>query len=467
MTLRFKILKKMYKNRKRLGLMAVFLIGLTSCQMDRSLSSETVETTLVEVSANSHAGMDTEDDILPKGDLEIFFISDVHYLSESLYEMNETFNRFMTSGDDKLIQYSTEIIEAFIAQIQTERPDYLIVSGDLTTNGELASHQDLASYFKEIEALGTQVLVIPGNHDINNPYALSFLNNDRAFVDSISPEAFEDNYGDFGYKQAIAKDPNSLSYLAKLSDDTYALMLDTCVYDINDIMGYPVTRGILTDETLMWIDSLSQLIPEYAKVFSVSHHNMLVHAEILSEGYTLDNAQEAVEHLEALGIEVNFSGHIHTQDWKQKDDFVDIVTGAMIQYPQTYASYHSDHEGFVYETHWVDVETYAKEKGIQDAFLLDFQNAAGQYFYDSSLRLTHRVELDRSEAEIALMGDVVARLNMAYFAGEEPKIKSEIETSEGYKLWLEETSGFVARYIHTLTADDYYGNYFEYTWPND
>ena len=44
----------------------------------------------------------------------------------------------------------------------------LILSGDLTNNGEKESHIDIAEKLKEIEKNGTAVYVIPGNHEGEN-----------------------------------------------------------------------------------------------------------------------------------------------------------------------------------------------------------------------------------------------------------------------------------------------------------
>ena len=89
------------------------------------------------------------------------------------------------------------------------------LSGDLTNNGEKKSHQKLANLLGEIERSGkTKVLVIPGNHDIDNPWARSFEGDKQVLADSVSPKEFTKIYGDFGYKEAISRDKKTLSYLA-------------------------------------------------------------------------------------------------------------------------------------------------------------------------------------------------------------------------------------------------------------
>ena len=55
-----------------------------------------------------------------------------------------------------------------------KQPDALILSGDLTQNGEKVNHEELAKKLRLLESQGVPVVVIPGNHDINHPSAASF-----------------------------------------------------------------------------------------------------------------------------------------------------------------------------------------------------------------------------------------------------------------------------------------------------
>ena len=159
-----------------------------------------------------------------------------------------------------MLYYSDDIINAFGADVQEDKPDILIISGDLTTNGEKQSHLTLADKLKNIEKTsGTKVYVIPGNHDIENPWARGFKGDERYKIDTISASDFSKIYKDFGYGEAISRDKDSLSYLAAPSDDVWLLMLDTCEYRLNKKAGIPVTNGEIKDTTLKWIKKCSKM----------------------------------------------------------------------------------------------------------------------------------------------------------------------------------------------------------------
>ena len=91
--------------------------------------------------------------------------TDLHYLSPSIVERGEVFEKVYLGGDGKQMNYMSEIPDAFIEDVIKQKPDGLILSGDLTFNGEKKSHEELAEKFKKVEKSGVPVMVIPGNHD--------------------------------------------------------------------------------------------------------------------------------------------------------------------------------------------------------------------------------------------------------------------------------------------------------------
>ena len=97
--------------------------------------------------------------------LTIAVASDLHYLSPSLTDNGVLFQAVVSGGDGKLMLDVEAVTEAFAEQMIGERPDLLILCGDLSFNGERQSHLDLAAKLKRIEEAGVRVLVLPGNHD--------------------------------------------------------------------------------------------------------------------------------------------------------------------------------------------------------------------------------------------------------------------------------------------------------------
>jgi 3',5'-cyclic AMP phosphodiesterase CpdA len=71
-----------------------------------------------------------------------------------------------------------------------EKPDVLILPGDLTFNGARESHAALIEKLQRISDAGVRVLVLPGNHDLNNPMAARFHGDSFDRVESVTAEEF-------------------------------------------------------------------------------------------------------------------------------------------------------------------------------------------------------------------------------------------------------------------------------------
>lgn len=381
-----------------------------------------------------------------KKDLKIFISSDIHYLDKDLYDGGEAFKKYTENSNGRNFLYIDEVVDAFAYEIENENPDVLIISGDLTNNGEKKSHLKLAEKLNKIEGSSdTKVFVIPGNHDIDNPWARGFEGSKQVLTDSISPEDFENIYQDFGYKEAISKDEHTLSYLAAVSDDLWLLMLDTNEYSLNLENGMPTTNGVILEETQDWIEKCSKMANENnARIVTVTHHNLLKHSELRYLGYTLDNYKKIVVLFEKLGFDLNFSGHIHAQDIKSHDyengTIYDVATGTMSTYPAKYAvlTYDTD-EGFKYDTTSVDVEKWAKSTGQTDINVLNFNEYSKGLYAESAYKKAYdrlsKLE-SYSEEEKVEMAKTMAIISTARFGGNTETIKEEVLNSKGYELWV-------------------------------
>ena len=241
-------------------------------------------------------------------EVKIAIATDLHLLSDQLFDFDpETMDAYV-SGDGRLVFYTSEIMDALSTQLSVEKPDVLIISGDLTHNGEKKSHEVLSKKLKALEEEGVRVLVVPGNHDIENFLARSLEESKWVTTDTIVAKDFERLYKDFGYADALERDPNGLSYVSELSEDLWVLMMDSNRYRI----GMPTGSGEIRDVSLEWMESILMKAQEKGvEVFSVMHHNLLIHSPNNYIGNTLNNYEEVVELYDQYDVRLNFSGHIH------------------------------------------------------------------------------------------------------------------------------------------------------------
>jgi 3',5'-cyclic AMP phosphodiesterase CpdA len=384
--------------------------------------------------------------------------TDLHYLAPALRDNGNAFRTFMASGDGRQLDYVDEIVEAFARDIGRLRPDVLVLGGDLTSNGEKQSHQRLAEKLKRIEhSSGTRVFVVPGNHDILNPWARRFEGERQYQVESMTRDEFRTTYGEFGYGEAISADSSSLSYLAAPSEGVWLLMLDTNEYRFNRALGRPGTRGMLAGSTLEWIRQCAERAKELgAQIITVMHHNLVDHSELLHVGYTLDNGDDVRSLFGTLGLNIVLSGHLHVQDIRQvvgvSMPTYDIATSSLSVYPQQYGVIKRLPSGVVdYVTARVDVEGWARDAAVKQQPLTAFRASSEAHFLDTSYRKTYAALTATgrySDRDRTLMAETMSRLNANYFAGTSGAVKDVVVASEGYRLWMAATEpAFLKRYV--------------------
>ena len=105
---------------------------------------------LLAAAAFSGCGRETP----PAAPATLAVASDLHYVGEAIEDGGELFTRVVEEGDGRQLDYIRPITDAFLAEVAEDKPDALILTGDLTFNGEKASHQELAAKLNELVEAG-------------------------------------------------------------------------------------------------------------------------------------------------------------------------------------------------------------------------------------------------------------------------------------------------------------------------
>lgn len=277
--------------------------------------------------------------------IKMCIISDVHYFDTSLLINDGTAFEEYLNDDRKLLRESYAITESLMDSLISEQPDIVLVSGDITKDGELVCHQKMADYFSELEAAGAQVFVCPGNHDINNPMAVAFDGDITIPVPAVNPQEFKAVYGGFGYNEAIAIDTASLSYIAEPIQGLQILSMDVCRYDSNYINNYPQTNGGFKPQVLQWVkDRIIDANGQGKIVIGLIHHNFVQHftnQKMIFTEYVIDDWENISAQLTGLGLKLVFTGHFHAQDMisytpASGKPVLDVETGSVVTWPCPY-----------------------------------------------------------------------------------------------------------------------------------
>lgn len=381
---------------------------------------------------------DTQEPYVPP---KLVLATDLHYQSAQAGDGGPAFQLFVERSDGKVIQYLPELLEAFLDEVIEEKPSALVLSGDITMNGERMNHEELAGRLARVQDAGVQVLVIPGNHDINNGHAAVYYGAEKESVDSIDGEDFYEIYRRYGYDQALSRDSSSLSYVYALDEKNWLLMLDSCQYEPENKV-----EGRIKESTLAWMDEqLLKAREQGIFVLPIAHHNLLAQSRMYTTQCAMDNNSEVIDLLQKYRLPLFFSGHLHVQRVRKHkaepgvDDgaygIQEIITDALSIPPCQYGEVVWDEDGSIsYETRSVDVSGWARKTGSGNPDLLDFE--------DWSYRYIQKLISDQIRGVVQNLGEDVERSMAAtyagvyidYYAGRKIDAKG-IRNTKGYRWW--------------------------------
>jgi hypothetical protein len=204
-------------------------------------------------------------------------------------------------------------------------------------------------------------------------------------VDTISPEQFASLYADFGFDQALDRDPDSLSYLVEPAEGLWVIAIDSCKYADNMTEGSPDVSGAIKESTRSWVEAkLAQAKQKGKAVLAFMHHGLVEHFSRestlpeLGTDYVIDSWSSVSRALAEAGLRLVFTGHFHAQDitkqtWDGTDAFVfDVETGSLDTYPNPYRKVSIDADGMVtiksdfvdsidYDTGGADFRDYSRD----------------------------------------------------------------------------------------------------------
>ena len=351
-------------------------------------------------------------------DTKLMVVSDLHYLEPSLYRESDYFLRALRRGDGKATQYGEELMAALYRTVFTERPDALIVTGDLTFNGEQLSHRALSEWFAKVEDAGIPVWVIPGNHDINTSNSVGYGDGMIYRVEGTSPEVFAAVYADY-----LEMGEAGFSYTAKISDELWVAMTDVAIYQ-----DEAATPGLFSSRHAEWLEGVLQdARKEDVRVVTATHHGLLVHTELYRDNFVMYGSESMASLCRAYGVKMNLSGHLHIQHIAREDGLADAALGAFCMWPHRYAVVTLRDDGtLVYDA-----------KALDGHFLPEGIPDRSREWFAGITADKAKTGLSGTGDEIEMMAEYAARFNLAYFSGTYRKDDPSWTEDPAYALWKE------------------------------
>ncbi len=368
----------------------------------------------------------------------IMMASDLHYMSSTTHDEGTAFWKMLDADDGKLHQYSEEMIDALVEEAIARQPSALVLSGDITLNGERENHEKLAEKLRRVQDAGVPVVVIPGNHDINNKNAATYFGEKKEPAEYLdSGEAFYEIYHEFGYDQSPNRDPDSLSYVFPVDAGHWLLMIDSCQYE-----DYNHVNGRLKPETLAWLEVHLQVAKEHGiRVLPVAHHNLLSESRLYKTECTLENYDEAIALFEKYEVPLYVSGHLHAQRIKKhkpspgtpEDAYgiSEIVLSPYSMPPNQYGELSWKENGdMVFETRRVDVAAHISEKNGENMSEEALESLSKTVIRKQVMKAVRGIPDELKET----MAVLYANLYYDYCAGNRMTWDA-VQTTKAYLLW--------------------------------
>ncbi|MDD7305776.1 MAG: metallophosphoesterase [Peptoniphilaceae bacterium] len=319
-------------------------------------------------------------------------ISDTHVLAKELMVDNKDFETF-TKFDRKLLVESEALLERSLELVSEKNTSYLLLTGDLTKDGEKLSHKRVSQILRawKNEDEKRKIFILPGNHDINNSKSYDYKNNSRA--ENISPKDFLDIY-DFTYQgfdkiemykdsqifksylnkvnEAYKRESNAmyyahgfLSYMARIKQENKdtngisIIALDTSIYSCdfenNHLDFKENVPGYLEENQMIWaLDMIDAAKKRKDLIIMIAHHAIipnfrnqeLVFAPFIIKNWARKyksedprlNDKTPIEVLADRSVKFIFTGHLHengTAKFKSQagNEIFNIQTGSIVTYP--------------------------------------------------------------------------------------------------------------------------------------
>ena len=263
---------------------------------------------------------------------KFFVITDTHYFAKSLSAKGKAYEEFM-EFEQKCFAETAAINEAaFEYLVNQNEADTILIAGDLTFNGEKASHEEFVQLLYKLKNAGKDVYVVTAGHDMEkNPF--QYTEEGRQHVEGVKFSDLYDYYRDFGYDKAISFYRENLSYVAQLADGIRLLVLCNDCEEKKNIA--------YTDELLVWAkEQMDKAKEDGQMMFAMEHYPVLPGQPILA--LIGDARQKESKKLYTLladnGVHLIFTGHMHNQsinmvETESGNKFYDVCTGSLIGCP--------------------------------------------------------------------------------------------------------------------------------------
>lgn len=262
-----------------------------------------------------------------------YLITDIHYYAHAL-GITGTAYEARSHSDQKCLAETVPILDAVIDKLIADKEtDTVLIAGDVTHNGQKASHLEFEKKLRRLTEAGKKVRMITASHDVHKDPD-GYAGDRRLIVDGVDRGIFPELYAPYGFNDAIAYEPESQSYVSQLAPGIRLLAL-------NDDGNLRSFSGATTETVRWYMDQIQKAHDAGDYIFVMSHHPVLPPSPVyplFSERDMVFNHEEIARRFADAGVDLIFTGHTHMQHINQiitdkGNVFYEVNTGSVVGYP--------------------------------------------------------------------------------------------------------------------------------------
>ncbi|MBE6752498.1 MAG: hypothetical protein E7556_08245 [Ruminococcaceae bacterium] len=269
------------------------------------------------------------------GNLKFYLLTDTHYFEESLGAEGKAYEEYMKTEAFYLKESSTINKAVFKKLKEDKETEIIIIPGDLSKDGEYESHKSLIKELNELKESGKKIFVLTAGHDYNE-FGRSYKNDEFVPVKGTEFKELYDLYYEFGYKEALSVDEETLSYVAEITPEVRLLALNC---DSKN-----ETKGTIDERLLNWAkEQLDNAQKVGARVIAMCHYPIIPSVPVfdLVGDAHVKNWREIATFLADNGVELVLTGHMHIQSinefvTEKGNKLYDICTATTVGTPGKY-----------------------------------------------------------------------------------------------------------------------------------
>lgn len=368
--------------------------------------------------------------------LDFYLITDLHHYAHSLGITGELYEK-KDHREQLCLAETGAIIDAYINKIlEDKQTNIVLVAGDVSNNGAMASHLDLIPKLRRLTNAGKRVFLITATHDyfvegneVGNPVILD--GNKQLPAEKTSRDKLLELYHEFGIDEAIAFHKQSHSYCVKLQEG-YRLL---CLNDDGDrsFCGY-------SEEQKEWILEQIKAAHEAGDyIFGMTHHPTLPPMPlypVISIHDMLGDWDNTTTLLADAGLELMFTGHAHMHNIGLKttekgNRYYDVNTSSLVGYPSNMRKVRIDDDKI--EIHSLTI----------DSFDWDLKGMSVEEYLKHHFSYMINAVVDSAADDIEVFADLAESFSMRH--EQTYKLKKPIQfVGKGLKKW---TIGSAARLL--------------------